>query len=109
MSDVIKNFSLAHMNSYGKVRGLKSRVVLSLLVFMCGWIWSSHAFAANNSEEFQTPVEMVVNGEFILTDVSPVFDQNYLLVPLRFISEAFDYKVEYETIRKMVFYQFARV
>lgn len=31
------------------------------------------------------------------------------MVPLRFISEAFDYKVEYETIRKMVFYQFARV
>lgn len=131
-----------------------------------------NAFAAKNSEEFRTPVEIVVNGEFILTDASPVFDQNYLLiplralssmglsyewypstgtvkiydhsrgifleiiqgsrnalrdgkslemtipaqnrdgrimVPLRFISEAFDYKVEYETIRKMVFYQFARV
>ncbi|WP_460320323.1 copper amine oxidase N-terminal domain-containing protein [Paenibacillus sp. YSY-4.3] len=113
-----------------------------------------------------TPVEIVVNGEFISIDASPVFDKSYLLVPiralsslglsyewhpstgkvriynhlqgvfleitqdsrtalrdgktlemtipaqnrngrtmvpLRFISEAFDYKVQYETIRKMVF------
>lgn len=166
MSVVVKKFSSVRMNSHGIAKLLKSKVLLLCLVFMFGWIGSSNAFAAGNTEEIQTPVEMVVNGEFILTDVSPVFDQSHLLVPiralssmglsyewhsstgkvrifnhyqgvfleiiqdsrtalrdgkplemtipaqnrngrmmvpLRFITEAFGYKVQYETIRKMVF------
>ncbi|MNJ41158.1 hypothetical protein D3C77_360720 [compost metagenome] len=163
MPTAIKKFSLVLMSSQEMVKLLKSKVILPLLVLMFGLIWSPNTFAA---EEFDTPVQIVVNGKFISNDVTPIFNQSHLLVPiralssmglsyewhpststvriynhlqgifleitqdsrtalrdgkslemtipaqnrngrimvpLRFITEAFDYKVQYETIRKMVF------
>ncbi|WHX49722.1 copper amine oxidase N-terminal domain-containing protein [Paenibacillus woosongensis] len=166
MYTVVKKSTQVLMKSHEMVKPSRSKLMLSFLVFILGVIGASNSFAAENTEDLNTPVEIVVNGEFISIDASPVFDNSYLLVPiralsslglsyewhpstgkvriydhlqgvfleitqdsrtahrdgktlemtipaqnrngrimvpLRFISEAFDYKVQYETIRKMVF------
>ncbi len=57
----------------------------ALVWFMLGLVLAT----AGNALADHRPIRLVVNGEEVTTDVAPVIIENRVMVPVRFVSQAF--------------------
>lgn len=66
---------------------IKSTLIGFILVFIM--LFNQSISQANNN------INIIVNYRYLITDVNPIIEDNYCLIPLRALSEALGFKVEW--------------
>ncbi|GAA0356885.1 copper amine oxidase N-terminal domain-containing protein [Bacillus horti] len=69
--------------------------VFTLAIMLVVSALAGSIFAANT-------IQLVVNGKFVKTDVAPLITQGRVMVPIRFVSEALGYNIQWDQGKKQV-------